>query len=52
MKLKVVDLANFTEEVTGKIPVNTIGLGNYFEEDLSNFLLNVAEITGGTFLGR
>lgn len=25
MKLKVVDLANFSEEVTGKIPVNSIG---------------------------
>jgi len=34
------------------IPVNAIGLGNYFDEELSTFLRNVARITGGTFLGR
>jgi len=34
------------------IPVNTIGLGNYFERDLGNFLRTVAGITGGTFQGR
>jgi hypothetical protein len=35
-----------------KIPVNTVGLGNYFDEDLGTFLRTVANITGGTFLGR
>ena len=34
------------------IPVNTIGLGNYFDQDLSTFLRTVAKITDGTFLGR
>ncbi|MCA9122341.1 MAG: hypothetical protein H6822_14640 [Planctomycetaceae bacterium] len=34
------------------IPVNTVGLGNYFDEDLGTFLRTVANITGGTFLGR
>jgi hypothetical protein len=34
------------------IPINTIGLGNYFERDLSKFLRTVASITGGTFQGR
>jgi uncharacterized coiled-coil DUF342 family protein len=34
------------------IPVNTIGLGNYFDEDLSTFLRTVARITGGTFRGQ
>lgn len=34
------------------VPVNTIGLGNYFEQDLSTFLRTVAKLTGGTFLGR
>ncbi len=34
------------------IPVNTIGLGNYFDEDLATFLRSVARITGGTFRGR
>ena len=34
------------------IPINTIGLGNYFERDLWNFLRTVAGITGGTFQGR
>lgn len=35
-----------------KIPVNAIGLGNYFDEELSTFLRTVAHLTGGTFLGR
>ncbi|MCA9144831.1 MAG: hypothetical protein H6821_07070 [Planctomycetaceae bacterium] len=35
-----------------KIPINTVGLGNYFDEDLGTFLRTVANITGGTFLGR
>jgi predicted nucleic acid-binding Zn-ribbon protein len=34
------------------IPVNTIGLGDYFKDELSHFLMEVARITGGTFLGR
>jgi hypothetical protein len=34
------------------IPINTIGLGNYFERDLSTFLTTVARITGGAFQGR
>jgi hypothetical protein len=34
------------------IPVNTIGLGNYFDKDLSTFLRTVSQLTGGTFLGR
>jgi hypothetical protein len=34
------------------IPINTVGLGNYFERDLSKFLRTVASITGGTFQGR
>jgi hypothetical protein len=34
------------------IPVNAIGLGDYFDEALSTFLRTVAHTTGGTFLGR
>lgn len=34
------------------VPVNTIGLGNYFDRELSTFLRTVANVTGGTFLGR
>lgn len=34
------------------IPVNAIGLGNYFDQELSTFLRTVARLTGGTFLGR
>jgi chromosome segregation ATPase len=34
------------------IPVNAIGLGNYFDKDLSTFLRTVSQLTGGTFLGR
>jgi len=34
------------------VPVNAIGLGNYFDEALSTFLRTVSHTTGGTFLGR
>ncbi len=34
------------------IPVHTIGLGNYFDQDMSTFLLSVANITGGSFRGQ
>lgn len=34
------------------VPINAVGLGDYFKPDLSHFLLKIAEITGGTFLGR
>lgn len=34
------------------IPINTVGLGNYFDPDLATFLRTVARLTGGTFRGR
>jgi hypothetical protein len=34
------------------IPVHTIGLGNYFDQNASNFLMSVAAITNGTFRGN
>ncbi|MDP6721435.1 MAG: VWA domain-containing protein, partial [Pirellulaceae bacterium] len=34
------------------VPVNTVGLGNYFDQNLSTFLRTVANISGGTFRGR
>jgi hypothetical protein len=34
------------------VPVNTVGLGNYFDVELSTFLRSVARISGGTFRGR
>lgn len=34
------------------IPVNTIGLGNYFDAEMSTFLRTVASITGGGFRGQ
>lgn len=34
------------------IPINTIGLGNYFDQNLATFLRTVAEITNGTFRGH
>ncbi|MBP89495.1 MAG: hypothetical protein CMJ64_22760 [Planctomycetaceae bacterium] len=34
------------------IPVNTVGLGNYFDQDLATFLRTVARLTGGAFCGR
>jgi len=35
-----------------KIPINSVGLGNYFDQNLSTFLRTVARLTGGTFRGR
>ena len=34
------------------IPINVVGLGDYFEKEQANFLLELARITGGSFLGR
>ena len=34
------------------IPINTVGIGNYFEPALATFLQKVSSITGGTFVGR
>ena len=34
------------------IPVNTVGLGDYFSPDLAGFLRQVANETKGTFIGR
>lgn len=33
------------------IPINVVALGNYFNEDLANFLQEIATITGGSFVG-
>jgi myosin heavy subunit len=35
-----------------KIPINAIGLGNYFDANTSTFLRTVASLTGGTFRGE
>jgi chromosome segregation ATPase len=35
-----------------QIPINAIGLGNYFDQELSTFLRTLAQLTGGTFVGR
>lgn len=34
------------------IPIHTIGLGNYFDENASTFLMSLAKITNGTFRGQ
>lgn len=34
------------------IPINAVGLGDYFKPELSSFLIRIAKETGGTFLGR
>lgn len=35
-----------------EIPINAIGLGNYFDPNFSTFLRTMAQLTGGTFVGR
>jgi archaellum component FlaC len=34
------------------VPINTVGLGDYFKPELSAFLMKVSELTGGVFIGR
>jgi peptidoglycan hydrolase CwlO-like protein len=34
------------------VPINTVGLGNYFDANMSRFLKTVASITSGTFRGE
>jgi hypothetical protein len=34
------------------IPINTIGLGNYFDSNASTFLMSLAKISNGTFRGQ
>jgi hypothetical protein len=34
------------------IPINAVGLGDYFRPKFSNFLIKIAQETRGTFLGR
>jgi peptidoglycan hydrolase CwlO-like protein len=34
------------------VPINTVGLGNYFDANMSTFLRTVASLTGGTFRGE
>ena len=34
------------------IPINAIGVGDYFDQDISDFLRALADKTGGTFFGR
>jgi hypothetical protein len=34
------------------IPINTVGLGNYFDQNASSFLMSLAKITNGTFRGQ
>jgi septal ring factor EnvC (AmiA/AmiB activator) len=35
-----------------KIPIHTVGLGNYFDQNASTFLRTVAKTTNGTFRGE
>ena len=34
------------------VPIHTIGLGNYFDQNASNFLMTLAKVTNGTFRGK
>jgi hypothetical protein len=34
------------------IPIHTVGLGNYFDQNASTFLMSLAKITNGTFRGQ
>jgi uncharacterized protein with von Willebrand factor type A (vWA) domain len=34
------------------VPIHTIGLGNYFDQNAATFLMSLAKITNGTFRGQ
>jgi hypothetical protein len=34
------------------IPVNVVGIGEYFEKSFADFLRDIASVTGGEFIGR
>jgi Mg-chelatase subunit ChlD len=39
-------------EANKKLPINAVGLGNYFKGETSDFLMKIKELSNGTFLGR
>jgi len=51
---KVLALIEREKKAPGRdLPINTVGLGNYYaEKGLCEFLLRVADSTGGVFIGR
>lgn len=46
------DVLNLCTNRQPRIPVNTVGIGDYFDNDLGKFLRQLAAHTGGTFIGR
>jgi len=34
------------------MPINVVAVADYFKDDNANFLLDLANMTGGTFIGR
>lgn len=34
------------------VPINVVGVGNYFEPEFGKFLKDVADLTGGSFIGQ
>ncbi len=50
MMKQIYDLCENRDHVG--IPINVVGVGDFYSEELSAFLLNVARITKGTFIGR
>jgi hypothetical protein len=49
------DIVSLVQEKsrTRNLPINTVGLGNYNQEEgLCTFLMNLADISGGVFIGR
>ena len=46
------DLIAYIHREHPGIPVNAIGLGNYFDTEMSTFLRTVANLTGGAFRGE
>lgn len=45
---KIYDLCRAHPE----IPIHTVGLGNYFQQNTSTFLMSLAKISSGTFRGQ
>jgi Mg-chelatase subunit ChlD len=46
------DIYDLVRQHGQSVPINTVGVGNYFSPAFGNFLRRLPELTGGTFIGR
>jgi len=52
MGFEILELCRERKRIGRNIPINVIGIGDYFDSKLGHFLLQLAEDTEGTFIGK